>query len=262
MVGDDEENCGPTIDLAPLIATLKSEGVAYRSEEQREDRSKKLREWLTIGLLFLTMIAIFWQVQEMIKVYGPVKEQAEATKRAAEAATRQSEIATKQAEASERAAVQAQRAWVGPQNASFATEPVAGKPVDITLTYQNTGRQPALGFTYLVEVFAVTTDEDQRGVASGRMARGLQQCKSTEKWSGGSVIYPSTGSGNYTLFVKSKDDFVDDAVVKGNKMVVVQGCFLYRTFERPHHSYFCYFFKGGQTKIQNLNICNSGHDAD
>src|ERR1700677_714880 len=54
-----------TLDLSVLIETIKSEGVAYRKEEQREDRGKKIREWVTIGLIFVTFVAVCWQVHEM-----------------------------------------------------------------------------------------------------------------------------------------------------------------------------------------------------
>jgi hypothetical protein len=92
----------------------------------------------------------------------------------------------------------------------------------------------------------------------------MAECEKVTEWQGGSVIYPSTASlgGGYTLNSKTGDDFVDEAAAKGDKLVIVQGCFLYRSFEAPRHSYFCYFYKQGMTKIQNLNICTSGHHAD
>lgn len=90
----------------------------------------------------------------------------------------------------------------------------------------------------------------------------MNTCKGTKEWTGGSVIYPSTGFSTYNLNLKSKDDLVDDSVTKGDKLIVVQGCFLYRSFDVARHSYFCYFYKQGQSKIQNLNICASGQYAD
>ena len=238
----------PAIDLAALIDTIKNEGATYRKEEQREDRGKASRERITIGLLFCTVIAIGWQVYEMVRVYGPVKEQAEASVR--------------QAINSDKALVEAQRAWVGPQNAAITAELAIGKPIEVTITYQNTGREPALGFVYIVDTFSVTIADDKKGVTAQRSAIGMSQCKSDNKWQGGSVVYPATGFSSYSLFSKTKDDFVDDPLIKGDKIFIVQGCFLYRTFDTPHHSYFCYFYKTGLSKIQNLNICPGGHDAD
>jgi hypothetical protein len=69
--------------IGRLIKTIESEGRAYRKEEQDEDRGKKRREWVTIALIALTFIAVCYQVYEMIKVYEPIREQAEASKIAA-----------------------------------------------------------------------------------------------------------------------------------------------------------------------------------
>jgi hypothetical protein len=76
--GDDRS--GAPADLTALIHTIKAEGRANRAEEEREDDASKRREWLTISLLALTVFVIGWQVNEMIKVYGPIKEQAAAMK--------------------------------------------------------------------------------------------------------------------------------------------------------------------------------------
>ena len=152
---EDNENWAPSADFAALIKTIKNQGRAYRREEQREDRGHARRERITIGLLFLTVIGIFWQIYEMIHVYGPIHEQAvasgkqaTASEKAAEATTRAAAAATRQSENSDRAMIQAQRAWLGPRNATFSAEPKIGEFIDVTIEYQNTGREPALNFAY------------------------------------------------------------------------------------------------------------------
>jgi hypothetical protein len=86
--GDNEPN-RPSSDFAALIDAIAAEGRAYRAEEQSEDRSKKFRDWITIGLLVATTAGIYWQISEMIKVYGPIKDGAEAAKTQAGAAAGQ-----------------------------------------------------------------------------------------------------------------------------------------------------------------------------
>ena len=81
--GKDQPH-SPAPDFTALIQTIKDEGIAYRKEEQSEDTGKRRREWITIGLLFVTVIAIGWQVREMVKVYGPIRDQAEAARQQAE----------------------------------------------------------------------------------------------------------------------------------------------------------------------------------
>lgn len=245
----------PSADFAALIDAITAEGRAYRAEEKREDKGKGFREWITIILLGATMAGIFWQVYEMVHVYGPIRDQAEASKKSADAAA-------KQAESSDRALMEAQRAWVGPRTASFTAEPAIGKPIEIAIEYQNTGREPALGFIYMADSFSISAKEADSGI--GRIKDYMAACKNVKDWNGGSVVYPGTSgfSTGYTFFSKTKENFVDDAIVKGKKVIILQGCFLYRTFNLPRHSYFCYFYKQGFTKIQNLNICQSGHDAN
>ncbi|MGB7698488.1 MAG: hypothetical protein WBL57_04140 [Methylovirgula sp.] len=228
-------------DFVALIEAIKAEGRAYRREEQQEDSAKRFREWITIVLLACTLTAVGWQVHEMIKVYGPIRDQANAEKTAADAATKQSAN-------SEKTLVESQRAWVGPINASIAAEPTIGKPVEITITYQNTGHEPALGFTYLVETFLTTADEVARGITQKRLATYMQECKKVNQWIAGSVVYPTVGFSSYSLNSKSRDDLVDDAFTKGNKVMFVEGCFVYRTFDMPRHSYFCYFYTPGRLR--------------
>ncbi len=259
--GNDCPNV-PSADFAALINAITIEGRANRAEEQREDRGKKIREWLTILLLATTMVAIFWQVYEMVHVYGPIHDQAIASKVSADASKIAAEAATKQSENSDKALVQAQRAWVGPQNANIATEPTIGKPVEITIQYQNSGHEPALGFVFSVEPFLFTPAEEANGTVGTKILNYMNACKNTKHWLGGSVIYPSIGFSAYSLNTKTNDDFIDENFTKDERSMIVQGCFLYRTFDLPRHSYFCYFYKQGYTKPQNLNICVSGHDAD
>src|SRR5882672_5599339 len=86
--------------VAAVVRAIATEGHETRVEAARQDRGKALREWITvfllglaIVLLALLMVGLYWQVREMIAVYGPIRDQAEAAKKSAEAATRLSEAA-------------------------------------------------------------------------------------------------------------------------------------------------------------------------
>ncbi|HXL12579.1 MAG TPA: hypothetical protein VN941_01270 [Bradyrhizobium sp.] len=260
-------------DFAALIDTIKDEGSAYRKEEQREDRGKRFREYITIFLIAATFTAVCYQVYEMIKVYEPIREQAEAsgkqaieakraadaTVKAAEAAIKQSEIAAKQAEYAEKSLTQAQRAWIGPTNASFVTEPKVGEPLDIAIFYQNSGREPALNFSYEADLFPVGEQSSEFG---NRVVPFMTKCLERNTLQPGQVVYPSSGFSQYNLSMKSAPELVDDAVVSGEKVIVLQGCFVYLTGQIMRHSFFCYFYKSKFSKISNLNICQAGHSAD
>lgn len=62
----------PSNDMLALIEAIKREGNSFRQEEVREERAKNVREWTTIILVGCTLVAVCWQVFEMIKVYAPI----------------------------------------------------------------------------------------------------------------------------------------------------------------------------------------------
>ena len=65
-----------------------------------------------------------------------------------------------------------------------------------------------------------------------------------------------------TYTVKTPDTFATDAIIKGDEVIIYQECFAYRTFTQPKHTAFCFFYKQGLTKAPNLNICESGNEAN
>jgi hypothetical protein len=224
----------PEFEAKPVSADF----AALISEEQREDREKKIREWITIVLIAMTFVAVCYQVREMIKVYEPIKEQAEATKqaadastRAADAATRQSEIATGQSEKSERALVLAQRAWVGPTIARVVGTPEIGKPLKINIQYANSGREPALNFIYAADVLAATAADEANGVLTAKVNAAFRGCKEATTLRAGQVVFPTVANTANTLSVTTNDKFVDQAIIDGETTIVIDGCLVYKSFD-------------------------------
>jgi hypothetical protein len=130
--GGEEKLSRPAIDLAALIDAINTEGSANRRENRREDGAKRFREWITIVLLGITATAVFWQVHEMIKVYGPVKDQADA--------------AIRQSENAERALIAANRPWVTADISVNGPIVYNVNGVNFTLNFRlkNIGHSPAL----------------------------------------------------------------------------------------------------------------------
>ncbi len=210
-----------------------------------------------------------YQVYEMIKVYEPIKEQAEAAKiaadattRAAEAATTQSEIATTQAKNSDRALVLAQRAWVGPTIARIEDSPEIGKPLKIAIQYANSGREPALNFVYAGDVFVATAADEANGILSAKVEAYFKGCKTATTLRSGQVVFPTVANTANNLGLTTKDEFVDQAIIDGEKTIVVDGCFIYKSFDIVRHSYFCFYFNNNKTKRDGLNYCENGAGAD
>jgi hypothetical protein len=251
----------PSSDFSTLIDAIKSEGRAYRNEEQREDRGKKFREWVTIGFIGFTFLAICYQVHEMVKVYEPIKEQADASKIAADGTIRAADAATKQSENSDKALVVSSRAWVGPVDAKIVGIVELEKPVKIVISVRNTGRQPAKNFRWIPEHFIGAGDDDF--VVDQKVNTSMKFCMGTPDFASGQVVFPSTGFGSgadYTIEF-SKDE-IDEGVIAGDKFLVAQGCIAYESFGFVRHSAFCYLFKNKTTTPEHLAICGNGSDAD
>ncbi len=163
--------------ITAVNRTLADQGGANRREERREDTGNKWLQGLTLAFVIATTIGIFWQASifnsqltEMKNASSQTGQLIEANAKLAQAATDQAAAAAKQADATDKEAtamgentqishenmILAQRAWVGPSNAAFSAEPIVGKPIEIVVTYQNTGREPALNFLYFGEPFPAT----------------------------------------------------------------------------------------------------------
>lgn len=253
--GANEEPDGPSADFAALIHAIKTEGRAYRSEEKREDRGKKFREWVTIALIACTLAAVCWQVYEMIKVYGPIKSQADA-------AITQAAASKSAADAAEQTLIAAQRAWVGPTDARLDGDIKVGQDAKFVVTYQNTGREPALNLDVHSDPFIVTIVNDLAGHSKARALQDTQDCLFRASEPGTMVGFPTAGTQVYQLTVAFDGKLMDDDVLNGDKYLFIHICFTYSTFRQTHHSAACYFYKAKTTTPQHLNVCPYGSYAD
>lgn len=253
----EDKPCRPSADVAALIDAIERQGRANREEEAREDRGKKFRESVTIGLLALTLGTVALQVREMMKVYDPIKVQADAAIDMAKIANARSADATK-------ALIEAQRAWLGPKNVKLSAVPAKGKPLKITLEFVNSGREPGMDVTFDANVFLADQNEIPNTAIGQGMLQFMAACREPKKPHGGSTIYPSGMGfdGSYVLERTMHNNFVTEALATGRKMMLVQGCLSYRTFDIPKYSYFCYFYKRGSTQIQHLEHCVEGNEAN
>jgi hypothetical protein len=251
--GNTDENYPyrPSADFIALINAVRNEAHANRREARREDRGKRRREITTIVLIALTLAAVIAQVREMIRVYEPIKEQAEANNKAANAAAA------------------AQRAWVGPTTATANTVE-KGKSVVGIIPYQNTGREPAASFYGALSSKLYSLDDWNNGIAAKDITDFSSDCfKVTNLPNGLQVIYPTTGgitSNGYQIqFDTERAEpkiVVNDDIINGQTIFTIKGCFTYKTIQDFHHSAFCYFYLAKFSTLPNLSICNVGNDAN
>jgi hypothetical protein len=256
-----------------------------KTQDQTDDDKRASREKLTIWLLVFTVIftgladVIFYatlrdshensmeQLGRLDKQLGLMADSSRQTdvqiavnKDLAAAAKDQADAARQGAAVARDNIVAGSRAWVGPNGATIEGTPAIGNSVDFVITYQNSGRQPATGFVPAGDVFTLTTDDAGRSVS--KISENVEKCRAQPPIAGAEVVYPSTGfSGNQYRTTVDKS-LIDDEVVKGDKLIVMTGCFAYITFDTAHHSAYCFYFRNGTTKPPNLSFCVNGSYAD
>jgi hypothetical protein len=247
-------------DFAALMDTIRQEGRAYRKEEQREDRGKRFREWITIVPIALTFIAVCYQVREMIKVYDPIRDQAIAANESASATNKSATASAKVAEDSEKSLVAGSRAWVGPTDAKITSgAPAEGQPVKVVISVRNSGREPARDVRWIPTKIV----DANEGTLNQKMDTNLRFCLGTPSQKFGQVIYPTGGFGEgFEYTVQFDGSEIDQEVIDGNRVFVVQGCLTYESFGATRHSAFCFLFKNKTTALEHLNICSTGSSAD
>jgi hypothetical protein len=159
-------------------------------------------------------------------------------------------------------ASKADRAWVGPTTIRLSQKPAIGKEVRFTLEYQNSGRQPALDFFY--EPDSYSFNREMTRDAAARANAYIDRCKAFNPGSNKLTIFPGKGTSEVYAVPKT---FVTEAVASGKEVVLINGCFVYRTLTEVHRTAFCFKYdvKNAQEDDDGKPImtsCNYGHYAD
>src|SRR5204862_381599 len=74
------------------------------------------------------------------------------------------------------------------------------------------------------------------------------------------ALIPAGANDRTTLSVKR--ELIDWDVLYGTKILVVPGCYAYRTGGQTHHSAFCFFYQHGFSNPNDWAICQGGNYAD
>src|SRR5271166_4515884 len=120
-------------DFAALIHAINTQGRANRAEEKREDDGKRFREHVTIILIASTLLALSWQVYEMVRVYGPITDQAEVL---------------------QKNLVASNRAWIEPSSLRLSKPLEQSGGLKVQLYIANKGKEPAVDIIYKFELLA------------------------------------------------------------------------------------------------------------
>ena len=264
------------VGISAFINAYRHQQETNRQQEKREDRGKTFRDYATLLFVVLTTCGIFYQAiifsgqlsemqssgEQTAKLIGANAKLAEAAANQADAAAKQADAMVAAVEVSRESLIAAGRAWVGPRLAKITSPMEAGKPIELAIEYANSGREPALDFVYSLEGFSSSNAEERRGTSFARVSIALNNCRAADSLPAGQVVFPSTGFSAYNLTAPIPNQTLDQETIDGEKTLILQGCFLYRSFKVIRHSYFCYFYRAKVSKADNLSICTAGHYAD
>ena len=154
------------------------------------------------------------------------------------------------------------RAWLGPGDASMDKSPVIGDPINIVITYENTGREPARALARYAVTDIVEAQAAKGESVSSILENRLSACLKTTFLDGGQVAWPTSPPSNYNLTARVESSPIENGIRSGTKALALTGCFAYITAGKLRHTAYCFYFEPGISKFDHMNICQGGNYAD
>jgi hypothetical protein len=224
--------------------------------EVREDRWESFREWVTVALLVATTTGVFWQVHEMIKVYGPIRDQAQANQQSAAAAKAAADAARDAVSLARTNAEIQLRPYVFIEaNGIKAT----ANGLEADLVAKNAGQTPA----YRAHVRGLVRIVDfplKVGEVPARFEDGAKSATFHIPHHNTNVL----GPGRELRFAGATRSYDprDMAEVKkgGTKRILVAGAFYYSdVYKAIHYTKYCMIYAG--LTLDTMTFCNE-HDEE
>ena len=156
----------------------------------------------------------------------------------------------------------ARRAWLAPQAAKSERAPVTGRPFDVSIVTLNSGAEPAVDIFTDAAPFTVALSDAGSPSVDRNIRDALNKCLATNPGERTRVIYPNPSGSNDRTTLSVKRELIDWDVLYGTKILVLPGCYAYRTAGQTHHSAFCFFYQHGFSNAENWPICQGGNYAD
>lgn len=217
----DRKDEGHHTSIAIPLHHLCQEFIEYKKQQETNDEKRSLRERATIGALVFTAIAAFLtlivfknQLNEMAKVYDPIKISADAAVFGAKAAQDSANAAKASADVARQALVNAQRAFVFINKIEQARIAPTGTEVtawDFLVEFKNSGNTPTKTMTFHLNIKAFDGQLPD-GFDFSDLANGSENTVG--------FIPPQSTAGATDLVVPVQDI---EAVIAGSKTLFIWG---------------------------------------
>jgi hypothetical protein len=164
------------------------------------------------------------------------------------------------------AAEAAQRAWIGPVTATMVP-PVVNQSIKTNISYANSGKEAA-GINESADFKVFSKEEWTNGAAAKSIEEFTSKCTAINSFFPTRTAYPTSGLVTYNMNIDTamegvdKSYLADQALIDGDKILAIRGCFVYFTAQKLRHSSFCYFYYSKQIVMPNMSICTVGGKSD
>ena len=224
--------------------------------EKREDRWESFREWATVALLVCTTVGVFWQVHEMMKVYGPIRDQAIANQQSAAAAKLAAEASRDAVNLARTTAEIQLRPYVFIEANGLKT---TADGLEADLVAKNVGQTPA----YRAHVRGLVRVVDfplKSGEVPARFEDGPKSAAFHIPHHNTNVL----GPGRELRFASASRSFDprDMAEVKrgGTKRILVAGMFYYSdVYRATHYTKYCMLYAG--LTLDTMSFCREDDEG-
>jgi hypothetical protein len=136
------------------------------------------------------------------------------------------------------------RAWLAPKEADLVGTLEAGKPLAFTVSYGNTGKEPATNVA--VSGVGALAPAPANGAWETFAVSQNQACQGIATIADGPVVYPSAIDA-YSYRLTTSATLIDATVLSGAQVFYVQGCFAYDTAGDTHVSAYCFYLRPDTT---------------
>jgi len=160
--------------------------------------------------------------------------------RMADAASQATDVARQANETNKELLAVDRRAWVAPKSADLAGTVEAGKPLAFTISYGNTGKEPATNLA--ISGVGALAPAPANGAWETLVVGENQACQGIETIADGPVVFPSAIDA-YSYRLTTSATLIDPTVLSGAQVFYVEGCFAYDTAGDTHVSAYCFYLR-------------------